>query len=288
MSLLSPCLQALPAAFVGLMGVSSARIVYLENAQGFLWEVNLLLKEEKGTWGFSGGWRKFAVDHQLEYGDHVILDVHSKGGQLVNRRGGQEAPAESASAEPDASRMKMRVRIFKAKYDGEEDDCSGFDFPDCKGRAVGRTHASETRVSVKSAVSKKIRQPVKNIKVKPKKRVLVKPAMKESRGLELARVAVPMEEEAEERWGKEKVRRSVGAAAKTMGVDIGEQGEGWVEGTAGHIAGVAVGKLVKEGETSGGAEAEKRKGGKCSDTGRASGSGARRRGSPKRGTGSRN
>jgi hypothetical protein len=232
--------------------------VYLEDAQGFLWEVNLLEKFEKGRidWGFSGGWRKFAVDHQLEFGDYVILDVHSKGGQPVNRKGGQKAPAESASTEPDASRMRIRVRIFKAKYDGEEDDCSGFDFPDCRGRVVGRTHASETRVSIKSAVSKKVGHPVKSIKAKPKKRVLVKLAMKESRGLELARVAVLMEEDAEEKWVKQEVRRSVGAAASPMDVEIGEKEEAWVEEAAGQVAGAAVGKLVTREETSGGAEVE--------------------------------
>lgn len=129
-------LQGLPPAFLDALDLPRDCKVYLQNARGFLWEATLLIEQQKGL---SGGWRKFAVDHQLEFGDHVILDVREK----------VAVPDGS-----DAVGVTILVRIFRAKLDGREDDCRGFAFVPVEGKVVGRTTANEGKVKKENGVKR--------------------------------------------------------------------------------------------------------------------------------------
>ncbi|GAQ88008.1 hypothetical protein KFL_003930120 [Klebsormidium nitens] len=117
--------RGLPPAFLDALDLPRDCKVYLQNARGFVWEATLLIEQQKGL---SGGWRKFAVDHQLEFGDHVILDVREK----------VAVPNGS-----DAVGVTILVRIFRAKWDGREDDCRAFAFVPVEGKVVGKTTAYE-------------------------------------------------------------------------------------------------------------------------------------------------
>jgi hypothetical protein len=43
----------------------------LQDAKGLKWETNFLARKK----GLSGGWRRFALDHNLEMGDIVVFEL---------------------------------------------------------------------------------------------------------------------------------------------------------------------------------------------------------------------